>query len=352
MKNLFVMHTQYNLITSLAMIYQQYVNDENDLILFADFKVNESLENVLYNSFNKVCILIGTYPAVNKTWKAKAKRFPGLIVKINNFIGKKGYDRLFWVCDDSIPELYILKNLKRKNSDLYVAWLEDGSFPYFENHVRETGLNKNIYARSLRFIIGKIIFGKYYSYNGTTIACNNWTKEYWVTFPKAVREKFNSKCIKLIKQFFFQKAIKQIYAHITFTIAEDSVLLFMDKIDVYKDFKLIEDTLIRIINICQNKNRTVYYKYHPREEDEFKCLKDQLEIPRNIGVEGILACNQGKNLLVIGIKSTALQSAKECGFKVISVVDIVKESDKNVHNFYDKIGVNCLTNIKQLNKFI
>lgn len=47
MNNLFVLHTQYNLILAIGLCKTELKNDTNDLILFEDFKITERYKEVL-----------------------------------------------------------------------------------------------------------------------------------------------------------------------------------------------------------------------------------------------------------------------------------------------------------------
>lgn len=352
MKNLFVMHTQYNLIIAIAIINQEYKDDENDLLLFTDFSLDKNVRLALENYFSHICILEGTFPAINKTWRFKVKKIPSAIKTIDNFIKNTKYDRLFWVCDDAIPEIWILKQLHDRNQNLYIGWIEDGAFPYFDNEAVGTGLNRNTFTRTLRKVVGRIAVGKYYSYEGTTIASNNWTNEYWVSFPNAVRSKFENKNLRKIEFECFQYGIGILYSKISYSISDHSFVFLLDKIDVYKAPYKVEEILEQIIKKCEKMNIDVYYKYHPREESEFGILTNKYEIPRNIGVEGILANNTGKKLCVIGIKSTALQSSKMCAFETVSIAKIVGENSGEVQKFYEKIGVTILDDVYEMDMII
>ena len=333
----------------MAIVQQEFKNERNILIIFSDFKMIDGIVEKANNFFDLVYVLEGMYPASNKTWKSKAKKLPQTINAIHSILYGEEYNRLFYVCDDAVPEIYILKELKKRNKYLYVAWIEDGSFPYYDNHVPGNGLNKNIISRTFRLIIGRILFGKYYSYNGTTIASNNWIDEYWVTYPKAVREKFKNRQLKEIKPLYFQNSIKSLYKGIQIDLNNRSILIAMDKIDVYKNRELVEKALNQLIEKANAYNMTVYYKYHPKEESSVIVLDKCTEVPRNIGIEGILATNLGKQIIIFGIKSTSLQTSSICGFRTISLAELVDEADPDIQKFYRKLDIKILHEWEEIN---
>ena len=54
-------------------------------------------------------------------------------------------------------------------------------------------------------------------------------------------------------------------------------------------------------------------EYHPRETEVLDIFCNEVELERSISMEGYLSCTSGKQLRVIGIKSTGLQTAKKNG---------------------------------------
>lgn len=352
MKNIFVPHTQYNLIIAVALIEQQYRNDENTLILFTDFAVSEELKVFLNKYFAYILFLPGTYPAVNKKWSVKTKKIPEAIVQIKDFL-HGSYDRLFWVCDTSVPEIWLLKKLHHKNDELEIRMLEDGSLPYFLNYSANTGLNKNALTRALRKCMGKMLFGKYYSYKDTNIiGSSKWNQEYCLTYPNAVRSDFADKPALKIQDFFFQRAVKKIYCSCTYEIKENSVLILMDKLDVYKDINIISAAIEEIVKIATSNGKLVFYKYHPREESNLPILSKCNQIPKSIGVEGIYANNLNKKIKIIGIKSTGLQTASKSGFDVASIATLVGEENKDLLEFYAKIGIQIIDKMDEIKNFL
>ena len=54
MNNLFVLHTQYNLMLAIGLCKTEFENDKNDLILFEDFKIKDKFKSKLITLFNTV----------------------------------------------------------------------------------------------------------------------------------------------------------------------------------------------------------------------------------------------------------------------------------------------------------
>ena len=56
MKNLFIMHTQYNLILSAAVM-SRFANAENTLVLYSEFALNDAMRESLSRLFDRVIVI-------------------------------------------------------------------------------------------------------------------------------------------------------------------------------------------------------------------------------------------------------------------------------------------------------
>lgn len=350
--NIFVPHTQYNLIISLAMVSGPYKGDENDLILFTDFDITESMKQILETYFTRVMYCSGTYPKINKSWKNKIKTIPATIFKLEKFLNKS-CDCLLLVCDTAIPEIWLIKYLMEKNSQLKIQWIEDGAWPYFTNDAIQTGFNKNSFVRSIRLIIGKLIFGKYYSFRGNNIGSNNWIQDYLLTYPDATRKGFCENKRKIeIADNDFQKGMQILFSETNYLMPDHAIIIVLDKLDVYRSKESVLLTLEKIFAKCNALDIPVYYKCHPREEETIQTNANVKEIDKKIGIEGIYTSNLGKNLTFIGIKSTGLQTARKCGFKAVSLACLLNEANENVIDFYGKIKIEQIHNSEEFDAYI
>ena len=71
MKNLFVCHTQANLILASGLALGRFKDDENLLILFVDFGLKDELKERLDKTFAHTLYLQSIYPPEFNTAKAK-----------------------------------------------------------------------------------------------------------------------------------------------------------------------------------------------------------------------------------------------------------------------------------------
>ena len=337
MNNLFVCHTQANLLLACGLVKKRFVNDDNFLIVFVDFILKEDVKKNLIKTFTQVLFLTGTFPATNKKWGKKIQRYPHDLKLIKQFCNKK-IDRLFEVCDEAIPELYILKKLYHENSQLDAIWLEDGSYPYFQNTINRTGLKKNNFLIQLRkFVFRNILgYGKCYDFRGDFMGSNYLLRKAYLTFPKDYRKEYDKKEIIPITDEEFFIGLQTLYpSQEQFSLKNNSALLVLDKLDVYSDI----DKIKSIVKEIKERYHPLYYKYHPREESKLDELSDCEELDRAVGVEFFYSASYGKKVTVIGIKSTSLQNAIKMGFNTISYAKQADECSNDILTFYKNIGI-------------
>lgn len=140
----------------------------------------------------------------------------------------------------------------------------------------------------------------------------------------------------------FEAGIKKIYFNMKNPFYDKGILFVLDLLRVYGDKRRdVELALEREIQNAHENGLNVYYKYHPRETEVLDIFCNEVELERSISMEGYLSFASGKQLRVIGIKSTGLQTAKKMGFETVSLIRLV-DGDCQVSDFYKKIGIICL----------
>ena len=338
--NLFVLHTQYCLILSAGLIKNRFKNDYNELILFKDFKINENVEKKIQSIFNESLILDGTLKRQKLDKISEFKLLLSIIRKIKKKLNKK-YNRVFLITDMSLPELKIMNFTNILSSDTEYIWLEDGSYPYFQNVETNGGFDKNNFTRSIRCFIFKYIFniGKFYSFSGRFMGANTWLNKAYLTYPELSRSIFNYKHKIEISSKEFDSGITSIYDKVYFNSDLKFIFIVFDLFSVYKNKKDILNFLQEFHEFTKSIDVTVYFKFHPRETINFEKYNRFNELDRNIAVESYYASFSKTNSVVIGIKSTALQTAKKMNFEVISIAEMFGEHNEDIINFYNKIGV-------------
>lgn len=332
MTQLFVCHTQYNLILAAGLS-----SSVDDLVLFKDFDLKDKLKEKLESHFNRCLFLEGNYPKKELSAKEKLDKISSDNNKLKAFIDC--YDRIFIVDDMCIQEMFAMKCAYRRNKKNEMAWLEDGAIAYFSNGVISGGMGATPFKRMVRKLFFSVRFGLFGVYDlATCMGGHKRLTSAYVLFPESVRPELRSKKLITITDEQFSNGMKFIYAGEEMQFTPGSVLIAMDKLDVYGD-KLNEvNGLIETV-ICES-TANVYYKYHPRETETLPALKACKELDRTVALESFLTNANTKELTVIGIKSTALQTAKKMGFQAVSYISQIEQND-TIQNFYKSIGVEC-----------
>ena len=332
MNQLFVCHTQYNLILAVGLS-----SPNDDLVLFKDFDLIDVLKQKLEERFRKCLFLEGNYLKKQLTAYQILTKISADNRAIKAFVTK--YDRIFIIDDMCIQEMYALKCAYRQNKHVETAWLEDGSNAYYSNGVVSGGMGGSPLKRLIRKTFFSARYGLYGFYDlAVCMGAHRRLSSVYATFPKSVRSELNSKKLVAITQEQFERGMEFLYKGAQFDFQPESVLLTLDKLDVYGN--QIDKVRELVGDIVKNYKSKVYYKYHPRETSSLKELDNCVELERTIAFEYYLTNSSTKHLVVIGIKSTALQTAKKLGYKTISLIQHVEVADEIVR-FYKSIGIEC-----------
>jgi len=349
MRNLFVLHTQYTLVLACGLSKGRFKNDQNDLILFKDFALSKEMKSSLDEIFSETTYLTGGYPSKNKTIKSRLKNYPKVIKQCKKFISKK-YDKVFIVTDMSLPEMRIMKLAYSYNSKIEFIGLEDGAYPYFLNYETAGGLDSNNITRTFRKLLFKTILGcgKFYDFEGRFMGANTWLLKMYFTYSDKVRDIYRNKIKEEITGNEFLFGIESLFSAPSIIVENNAILLILDKMDVYKDLNNIKALVRRLVNLYVKQGCKIYYKYHPREELNIEELKGCIELDRHIAIENYFKAFHGKRPLIIGIKSTGLQTAKKIGYNVLSVAKLVNEHTPDVVSFYKSIDIHVIENFQDL----
>lgn len=343
MNNLFVLHTQYNLIIASGLCLCDFKGDQNDLILFHDFKMADNHKMCIDKTFRKSMILEGNFPHKDESYLEKNKRIRTQNARIFEFISASRYDRIFIIEDMCIQEMFAMKCVLEQNSHVSMAWLEDGSNAYFVNSTISEGMGKTPFRRFIRKLFFCTQYGLWKTYYlGEFMGSNPLLKNVYVTFPKNVRQGFGDREIHEISQAAFQKGMEVLFQTERIPFEENSIMIVMDKLDVYGDLlKKVNNHVAEIVETAKKGGKQVYYKYHPRETDNLSSLQGAVELERTIAFESYLTNASTKAITVVGFKSTALQTAKKMGYPTISYIRQVEPDNISILDFYNAIGIAC-----------
>lgn len=345
MKNLFILHTQYNIMLALSLISGRFKDDTNDLILFLDFSISDDLKYTLDINFNSVHYFQGTDSLKKENYIEKNKRYRKILSEFNCIINKP-YDKVFIVDDMCIPEMYALKLCYKHNKNISMIWLEDGAIAYYSNGVKSYGMGNRKIIRVIRKIYFGLLWGlgRFYSLR-RCMGDHKLLKEGYFVFPQFVKKELNNKKITEIKSDEFLTGLNLMYG--SQAILDKSVIIAMDKLDVYTDLNVINSAINELITQLKGYGYNIYCKYHPRENSSIDALEKAIELDKNCAIESYY--NSCKNLCVIGFKSTGLQTAKKLGVRAVSLINIIESQESRVKDFFYKIEIECPLKISDIN---
>lgn len=347
MKNIFVCHTQAQLILACGLVKGRFCGDENDLILFVDFGIKNEMKGRFVETFTRCLFLQSIYPAEFNTVQAKLKWYPEDWRLINRFISGKKYDKVFAVCDWIILEQKTLKQLYKSNPDIDMAWLEDGITAYYRDSDIRGGLDSNNFTRAIRRILFRDVLGigKFYDRDFREMGGLKCLKEIYTCYPNAVREPYRSqKQLVEITDEEYQFGLQSIYSPVELNIAPQSVILVVDKLDRYAYPEKVKAALAEFITRCKADGKTVICKFHPRETTIWDIFDGCRQLDKSVGIESAYVSLQNikETVTIVGIKSAGLMSAKKMGYKTVSLFPSCGESNDNLILFYNKLGIELI----------
>lgn len=338
MRNLFILHTQYHLILAIAIIDEKFKLSQNDLILFLDFNLQPNMEKALKQNFHSVKMFTGSYNKEDVRWREKIRRYPMIKSEMKSNIGV--YDNLFYVEDSIIPELYALKYVMKHNPDAIVNYIGDGGDAYFVNAVQKTGLDKYRWTMLLRKLVFSTVGGCGKYYHAGCFGSNPYTKHVYEMYPEYVRNELQDKIKHEVDGKEIQAAVKKLYSYLPDqNIEPRAIIIMLDKLEVYGDGIRFGEIIDELTRKAATECCRVYYKYHPAEKNTYDKLAAATEIDRNIPAEYVFAEAGGKECAVVGIMTTALQTAAKMGLQVTSYIESFNPDRKDVIELYKKIGI-------------
>lgn len=349
MKNLFILHTQYNIITGVAVINQCFKTSDNTLLLLAEFDLNENHIKRLEQIFSKVII------AKNKFTTPKyLKRFSEFKQQymMSSEVFDNVYDNVF-VCQERYLDTLILSKLANKHK-FNCCSVEEDCYYSWNNVYKEKWIKKilhNGYNSILTLLYGKNI---YY----TKVHCygmNPYIDSAFLMFPQYVREEIVAKEKVEINTSAIKYSIHQIYNQKISKIEGNCIIFFFDLISRYEDKHVVEAVLNEVLKVCKINGWTLGCKYHPREIEQFDILQDEklvVEINSIIPAEKVLVELDSNSSIIIGSTTTSISVARKLGFKVLSIAPLLNVENVIMMNFFENIKVETCKNIKDLTELI
>lgn len=352
MKNIFIMHTQYNFILA-AGVLSRYPNAENTLVLFSEFALKDELKEALSKVFDRIFVVRDHFYAPTSAFD-EIKEVRKSLKKVKSLLKEK-YDNIF-MSQECIFDKILCTRFKRNNPAIRCYNIEEDAYYSINEKYNEEGF---VYEESFRmkcrkFLYSLFLFGHPYNYKEPCY-CYGMSSEYHganLLFPTLARKELQGKELLEITEDELSEGIKRIYSgfEIDYPAAKKYTVFFFDLMNRYKNPEFVKKIVREIIEISKKENRTVVFKYHPRETEKFKDIEGAFEIPHTIPAEKVLLDLKDKDAIVLGNATTACIVAAKLGFKVMSICKLEAPENTRMHWVFEKMGIRLIESVENIHK--
>jgi len=343
MRNLFVCHTQAQLILASGLALGRFADCENHLVLFKDFLLKDELRERLDSVFDKVLYLQGIYPMQLNTFKAKLKNYPVNDRKMRELM-QSPYDKVFTICDTIYPEQKCMQLAYRLNEQTEFCWLEDGILAYYANVIINKGLSSNSFLKSVRCCYFKYLkgLGKFYDRDFAGFGGSVFNKTIYCLYPEAVREPYKSqRTVQSIRDSEYLQGLNAIYSRKELPIKEGNIILLMDKFETYVYPEKVKRAVASFIEKNISEGKRIFCKFHPRESEKWDIFEECETIDNTVGAENLFLslADKANDITVVGVKSAAVMSARKLGFNTASLFPSCGEENPDLTKFFTSVGI-------------
>lgn len=352
MNNLFIMHTQYNLILS-AGILSRYKGSKNTLVLFSEFALNDEMLASLSTVFDKVIVARDSFSSP-KSALEEIKEIRKSLRRVRS-IRKEKFDNIF-MSQERVFDMILCARFKKnnKNARCY-AVEEDVYYSVNEKYNAEDFVyHESKRSKRNKFLYSLLLYGYPYNYKDVHY-CYGMSSEYHganVLFPSLVRRELSKKELIEITKKELTVGINSIYSkkNIDYPNADKYAIFFFDLMNRYKNVEEVRRIVNEVLRVSAIQGRMPLFKYHPRETDKFTDIDGLFEIPHIIPAEKVLLDLKSKNAIVLGNATTSCVVAAKLGFKVLSICKIESPNNTAMHNKMSAMGIVCIDDISDIHK--
>lgn len=357
MRNLFILHTQYNIILGCGIVLEKFKDFQNDLIVYAEFKVSDKHKEHLSNIFNNVIYIREQFEPLPVGFLAEEKQLSKEYAMYSNSnLFDVKYDNIFLSQERNLDCL-ILGHCSKKNSNIKIHDIEEDCYYSLNEKLNDVNWHEHVLLRTSikRFVKRVYHYLRYgvleYRYYGSKFYGGAKFYDYHhVIYPSFVRKEIKSK-IEEITSKMIVDGCNALYGleHAVIPLCDKYYLFFFDLLERYKDKKQIKALVDKIISSHSNNNSAILLKYHPRETQKFDYVGESIyEIESIIPAEKLLADLNGKNVTVIGNATTAVIIANKLGFKTYSVAKACGLKNEQMISQMINMGIEMPENIDSL----
>lgn len=346
-RNLYILHTQYNLILGVGVMLKFHQDEINDLIVYPEFSITTNMKTKLEKLFSKVYYVREKFEPVQRGLK-NINEVSQQVKKCRAFLSNP-YDEVI-ISQDRLFEDVICQDIKRANPHCIISAVEeDVYYSLNENSVDRLTVLQRVKS-VVRNIVVKISTGACLNTDEIKpcFGSSAYIDRIYVVFAKCVRNDLQEKQLVEFERFDIEKSIRNLYAckekdsnqEYTVVIASDLIERYKEKEKVIQAFSLIGEW-------CKENNVKMQIKYHPRETQKLQLGDRAVEIPYQVAIENLLMQWDSSKTAIIGNASTSIYMAKKMGYPVISILKM-SSGEKQIEEAYKKMGVYTPSNVEDL----
>ena len=346
MNNLFIMHTQYNLILS-AGITTRYKNDYNVLVLYAEFSVYDQLLARLNDVFDEVVVVNDSFKRFNSS-KGELDFIKQCAKKCKK-LWHIQFDKVF-LSQESIFERILLRKAQKLNKNVVSFNIEEDAYYSINNKFNDENYKAIVPLKTKvkRFLQRCYLFGYPYNYK-EIIYCYGMYSEHvgvHMLFPDIARREIRNKNNTEITKEELLFGINALYGYkkIDYPKGDKYLIIFFDLLSRYQNKQATVDAFKQLVE--QYNDYTILLKYHPRETQKIQEFSEFYEVDNTVPAEKALLDLVGKDVVVVGNATTSILVAAKMEYKVYSVCNIDAPDNKKMKQAMTAMGIDFIEKVK------
>ena len=354
MRNLFILHTQYNIILGTGLVLSRYNDCQNDLVLYSEFTLSDSYKRNLEEIYDHVLYIREKYEQLPKgLLNSERHLYQEFKTYKSSALANYVYDQII-ISQDRALERLITGYCKKNNQKCIGSVIEEGVYYSLDPKKNAPDYNPGWHSKRPYFL-RKLIYGNTY-YTEERLAHNKNYNTFWnrlyVIFPNCVRASLAKRKQCCIEVNEILLGINSLYGNIHTDIIDSRkyVLFFFDLMERYRNLAAIKSIVEKIVNKSKEEGATVLLKYHPRETNQiqFGQQKGIIVIPSIIPAEKLLCDLHGKDVTVFGNATTSIIVAQKFGFKTISIAGIEGSNNIYMINKFKEMGIEVPASVDEI----
>jgi len=340
MNNLFILHTQYNLIIGSGIALENK-DDFNALVLYPEFAVTEDMLVSLRRVFNTVIVLRDGFE--NEKYGFQEIKEIRRYLKKTAELNKYEFDRIFLSQERRFDTLLAYKFYKKKQATI-IDVEEDAYYSLKVN--TKASKPKRTLKNKVNELLRSVLIGKnpFYEYGITCYGSAKMYDSVCVLFPDIVREEISGKKLIEVTSQTLINGIDSLYSErkCDYPEGDKYFVIFFDLIERYKDKERALEIIRRYVSEKLSLGYKVLAKYHPRETEKFTDMSGVYEIDKLIPGEKVLADLLGKDVTVFGNATAVCTIAAKFGYNVLSIAKLDHPENALMHSAMEKMGISLV----------